>query len=431
MINCPILMRRGLVPLLLALLVAVLVPFVPGAAQPAHASSLAATFMLPDAACSAALSSGMLALGTGSQFPLGTGSVCLTVLTDAGPADAVGLTISTSAGAVVYQSALGSTATGRLDFGGGIANLIFSGLQYQNMNGSTWPDGSYRTDVILNGAAGASANWTVGTGALPLATPTSPPSLDTATPLPPTATLAVPTATAAATATATEVPPTHTPIPPTSTSLPPTSTLFPPTVTAIPATATPIPATNTPIPPKVGSDHRPLTDPKALQPAQQQSALGTVAPGFSLATVDGHRYRLASLHGHTVILEFFAIWCSHCQREAPILNRLQMRYGPRGLRVLSILAHFYGKDYESTGDSRLAARGDIDWFTKTFHVNHPILIDPRFATVNRYGVYSYSTIFVLDSKGVIRFIHTGETSYSTLAAVFAVKMHRASGGADR
>ena len=81
--NHPISMCRGLVPLLLALLVGVLVSFVPGAAQPAHASSLAATVMLPDAACSSALTSGVLATGAGSQLPSWIGNVCMVVLTDA------------------------------------------------------------------------------------------------------------------------------------------------------------------------------------------------------------------------------------------------------------------------------------------------------------------------------------------------------------
>jgi thiol-disulfide isomerase/thioredoxin len=122
------------------------------------------------------------------------------------------------------------------------------------------------------------------------------------------------------------------------------------------------------------------------------------------------------LRGHTVVLEFFAIWCPHCQHEAPILNRLTARYGPRGLRVLSILASPYGNAYETTGVTWLADRSDIAWFAKTFHVGHPILIDPHFAVVNRYGVTQYPTIYVLDSKGVIRFVGTGEIRYDAMAA---------------
>jgi thiol-disulfide isomerase/thioredoxin len=160
----------------------------------------------------------------------------------------------------------------------------------------------------------------------------------------------------------------------------------------------------------------PLTDPKTLNPAQQKLAVGTVAPDFDLATADGKHNHLASLRGHPVFLEFFAVWCPHCQRMAPLINRLETAYGPKGLQSLAILANPYGKDYDTTGDTRPADRSDIDWFTKTFFVSHPMLIDPNFATVNRYGASSYPTIYTIDSKGIIRYASAGEVSYDQLVS---------------
>ncbi len=58
---------------------------------------------------------------------------------------------------------------------------------------------------------------------------------------------------------------------------------------------------------------------------------------------------------------------------------------------------------------------DIAWFQRTFHTREPILIDPTFATVNRYGAGSYPTIYILDGKGVVRYASQGEVSYETLA----------------
>ena len=161
-----------------------------------------------------------------------------------------------------------------------------------------------------------------------------------------------------------------------------------------------------------------LTNPNDLNPASSTLPIRSVAPDFSLTTVAGRRYRLSSLRGHPVLLEFIAVWCPHCQREAVVINRIHARYASglgRGLVVLSILANPYGRNYETTGSRRLADRGDVAWFQRTFHTREPILIDPTFATVNRYGAGSYPTIYILDGKGVVHYASQGEVSYETLA----------------
>jgi thiol-disulfide isomerase/thioredoxin len=175
-----------------------------------------------------------------------------------------------------------------------------------------------------------------------------------------------------------------------------------------------------------GSSTAGLTNPNALNPAQNMLPVKSPAPDFDLATVDGRHYRLSALRGHPVLLEFFAVWCPHCQREAPILNRIDQAFASQGLRSLLILANPYGRNYEVSGgtDRRLANRGDIAWFQQTFNVAHPILIDPTFATVNRYGVNGYPTIYVLGRKGAIRSATSGEVPYQQLAAAVAAASQR-------
>jgi thiol-disulfide isomerase/thioredoxin len=169
-----------------------------------------------------------------------------------------------------------------------------------------------------------------------------------------------------------------------------------------------------------------LTNPNALNPAKNLLRVKSKAPDFDLATVDGQHYRLSALRGHPVLLEFFAVWCPHCQREAPILNRIDQAFASQGLRSLLILANPYGRNYEVSGgtDQRLANRGDIAWFQQTFKVAHPILIDSTFATVNRYGVTGYPTIYVLDRHRVIRSATSGEVPYQQLAAAVAAASQR-------
>jgi thiol-disulfide isomerase/thioredoxin len=161
----------------------------------------------------------------------------------------------------------------------------------------------------------------------------------------------------------------------------------------------------------------PLTNPKDLNPATSTLRVGSVAPNFTLHGVNGGSYTLAAQRGHPVLLEFFAVWCPHCQHEAPTIARLTKQYAPRGVRIWSILANPYGRDYDISGgtNTTLATKADVMWFTRTFHQSDPKLIDPTFHVVNKYGAGSYPTIYIINSKGIVTYVQQGEQPYSALA----------------
>ena len=126
--------------------------------------------------------------------------------------------------------------------------------------------------------------------------------------------------------------------------------------------------------------------------------VGTTAPNFNLATINGKHYQLSALRGRPALLEFFAVWCPHCQAEAPILNNIDKAYASKGLQTLSILASPYDRTHEATGSTNPVTKDDITWFKNTFNVAHPMLIDPNFSTVNQYGVQGYPTISLVSAE---------------------------------
>lgn len=154
-----------------------------------------------------------------------------------------------------------------------------------------------------------------------------------------------------------------------------------------------------------------------LHPVSSMLAVGQKAPNFTLKSVNGKSFTLAAQKGHPVVLEFFAVWCPHCQHEAPLIQKLTNQYTAKGVRVWAILANPYGPNYDNSYglDTTPAKKADLAWFSRTFGEHVPQLIDPHFKVVNEYGVNGYPGIYVINAHGVIVHSSSGEQPYSTLA----------------
>jgi peroxiredoxin len=154
---------------------------------------------------------------------------------------------------------------------------------------------------------------------------------------------------------------------------------------------------------------------------QNQLAVGTRAPGFALKDINGKAYSLAVQQGHPVVLEFFAVWCPHCQAMAPIFQRLDRQYAAKGVRFWQVLASPYGPNYDNSygQDTTTVTRADVQNFAKTYHEYLPKLVDPTFKVVDEYGINGFPGIYVIDKNGVIRYSNSGEQPYSTLSKAIA------------
>ncbi len=62
--------------------------------------------------------------------------------------------------------------------------------------------------------------------------------------------------------------------------------------------------------------------------------VGAPAPPATLGTLDGQKISTTDLHGHVVILTFWATWCEPCREELPLLSSYAERHAAEGLRVL-------------------------------------------------------------------------------------------------
>jgi thiol-disulfide isomerase/thioredoxin len=92
--------------------------------------------------------------------------------------------------------------------------------------------------------------------------------------------------------------------------------------------------------------------------------LGSKAPAFITRTIDGKMLSLADLRGKVVLVDFWATWCGPCQMATPMLERLQKKFGGRGLRIVGLSL--------DAADSR----DQLIPFQKYFGVTYTLCYDP-------------------------------------------------------
>ncbi|MDE2029332.1 MAG: TlpA family protein disulfide reductase [Alphaproteobacteria bacterium] len=108
------------------------------------------------------------------------------------------------------------------------------------------------------------------------------------------------------------------------------------------------------------------------------------APPFVFEDRGGAQHALSDYHGHYVLLNFWATWCSPCVHELPSLDALQARFGSR-LTILPVSENSDGDGlaafYRAHGIAHLQiARDPADIAPQLFHLSGvptTILIDPQ------------------------------------------------------
>ncbi len=93
------------------------------------------------------------------------------------------------------------------------------------------------------------------------------------------------------------------------------------------------------------------------------TAIGNVAPDFSVIDLDGNAIHLDDLHGRPVIVNFWASWCIPCVEEFPLLRDAQARHAGDGLVVVGIVYQDRtqaARDFMANNGATWAAAADPD-----------------------------------------------------------------------
>lgn len=130
------------------------------------------------------------------------------------------------------------------------------------------------------------------------------------------------------------------------------------------------------------------------------------APAFSLRDLDGKKVSLTDLKGKIVILDFWATWCIPCKASFPGMQLAVKKYKNKPNVKFLFVDLWENGDYYAD---------EVRKFINDNHYNFRVLLDERLSGGKNtkvgqlYGINAIPTKVVIDKKGDIRFVFTGNS----------------------
>jgi thiol-disulfide isomerase/thioredoxin len=119
--------------------------------------------------------------------------------------------------------------------------------------------------------------------------------------------------------------------------------------------------------------------------------------------------RLSNLRGKVVLLDMWTFGCINCQHVLPALKGWHDQYADQGLVIIG--NHYPEFSYEA----------DLNNFKDAVAKNgirFPVAQDNDGATWQAYKNQYWPTMYLIDKRGHIRYVHIGEGSYAETEAAF-------------
>jgi cytochrome c biogenesis protein CcmG/thiol:disulfide interchange protein DsbE len=147
----------------------------------------------------------------------------------------------------------------------------------------------------------------------------------------------------------------------------------------------------------------------ALLPGRTATTVGSVAPDFTLADLDGNPVRLADLRGRPVILNFWASWCGPCVEEFPLLRQAAAEHGDAGLAIVGVVV----RDRSEAARDFMVRNGGT-WIAA---------MDPGDRVASAYGILGPPETYFIARDGTIAARNFGQITAESMDEKLAIILH--------
>ncbi len=142
----------------------------------------------------------------------------------------------------------------------------------------------------------------------------------------------------------------------------------------------------------------------ALWLSQSQGyTTGQPAPEFTNDTwVNSEPLRLTELKGKVLLVEFWTFGCYNCQNVEPYVKSWHDKFKDRGLVVIGVHSPEFGHE---------RVLKNVRNYVREHSIQYAVAIDNDYTTWNSYRNHYWPAIYLIDKKGVIRYMRIGEGDY--------------------
>ncbi|MFA5404185.1 MAG: TlpA disulfide reductase family protein [Ignavibacteria bacterium] len=123
--------------------------------------------------------------------------------------------------------------------------------------------------------------------------------------------------------------------------------------------------------------------------------VGKEAVNFSGKTMDDENISLSDYKGKVTLVDVWASWCKPCKEEFPFLIDLYNQYSDKDFSVLTV-----NIDEEKGNAKKFLSKLDKE-------VPFKIMFDPESKIPTLYNIESIPSVYILDRKGIVKYIHIG------------------------
>lgn len=131
----------------------------------------------------------------------------------------------------------------------------------------------------------------------------------------------------------------------------------------------------------------------------RQMEIGKQAPDFILEDFAGHTWKLSSLKGKVVFVNFWATWCKPCRDEMPSMEALNRAMNGKPFQMLSIVFN---------DDLSMAEN-----FARQVGATFPVLANPGPELTSAYMITGVPETFLIDADGILRHKFIGPYNWNT------------------
>lgn len=172
----------------------------------------------------------------------------------------------------------------------------------------------------------------------------------------------------------------------------------------------------------------------AISPVIPVQTQGLLAGDFVLEDLAGHRVRLSDYKGKTVLLNFWATWCTACLMETPDLIELQKRHSGDVVLLAVCLDGRPVRDDDGDADesraqsaeplgSKAAIHKKVERTVKSLGINYKVLLNSNGEIGARFNGGELPTNVILSPDGQIRRRFVGTRSVAALDSMLEEAAH--------